>query len=407
LKYIERTISGHLAKASGQFPVVLVTGARQVGKTTVLQRMREAGRTYLTLDDPRLLTLAKGDPALFLQRFHPPVLIDEIQYAPELLPYIKMEADAAPKPGMFWITGSQQFHLMKGVSESLAGRVAVLRLLGLSWRERIGRADAGPFLPDPAQVAERAAEGGKLPLGKLYHLIWRGSFPAIASNPGADRDLFYSSYLQTYLQRDVRDLAKVGDKQAFLRFLKASAARSGQMLNLADLARDADVAPNTAKTWLSILEASGLVWLLPPWHSNLTKRLVKTPKLYFLDTGLCAYLTEWSTPETLEAGAMCGPILETWIVAELLKSYLHHGLVPPFYYYRDKDKKEIDLLIVRDNTIYPLECKKTASPGKKDVRHFATLANLAETTGPGGVVCLAADMLPLAEGIYSIPVSAL
>jgi len=387
--------------------VVLVTGARQVGKTTVLQRMREAGRTYLTLDDPRLLTLAKGDPALFLQRFRPPVLIDEIQYAPELLPYIKMEADAVRRPGLFWITGSQQFHLMKGVSESMAGRVAVLRLLGLSWRERIGRADAGPFLPDPAQVAERAADGGKLPLGKLYRLIWRGSFPAIASNPGADRDLFYGSYLQTYLQRDVRDLAKVGDEQAFLRFLKASAARSGQMLNLADLARDADVAPNTAKTWLSILEASGLVWLLPPWHSNLTKRLVKTPKLYFLDTGLCAYLTEWSTPETLEAGAMSGPILETWIVAELLKSYLHHGLVPPFYYYRDKDKKEIDLLMVRDNTIYPLECKKTASPGKSDARRLVSLENLGAPVGPGGIVCLAADIIPLAKGIFSIPVSAL
>ena len=404
--YIERTISSHLMSASGQFPVVLVTGARQVGKTTVLRRMSEPDRTYLTLDDPRLLTLAKSDPALFFQRFRPPLLIDEIQYAPELLPYIKMEADEAHRPGLFWITGSQHFHLMKGVSESLAGRVAVLKLLGLSRFERIGRAEAGPFLPEPAQLAERVKDGGKLALVELYRLIWRGSFPAIALNPDIDRDLFYGSYLQTYLQRDVRDFARVGDELAFLRFLKATAARTGQLLNLADLARDTDVAPNTAKSWLSILETSGLVWLLPSWHSNLTKRLVKTPKLYFLDTGLCAYLTEWSTPETLEAGALSGPILETWIVAELLKSYLHNGLVPPFYFYRDKDKREIDLLIVRDDTIYPLECKKTASPGKKDVRHFASLANLASPAGPGGVVCLVEDVLPLMNGFFSIPVAA-
>jgi len=405
--YIERTISSHLMSASGQFPVVLVTGARQVGKTTVLRRMSEPDRTYLTLDDPRLLTLAKSDPALFFQRFRPPLLIDEIQYAPELLPYIKMEADEAHRPGLFWITGSQHFHLMKGVSESLAGRVAVLKLLGLSRFERIGRAEAGPFLPEPAQLAERVKDGGKLALVELYRLIWRGSFPAIALNPDIDRDLFYGSYLQTYLQRDVRDFARVGDELAFLRFIKATAARTGQLLNLADLARDTDVAPNTAKSWLSILETSGLVWLLPSWHSNLTKRLVKTPKLYFLDTGLCAYLTEWSTPETLEAGALSGPILETWIVAELLKSYLHNGLVPPFYFYRDKDKREIDLLIVRDDTIYPLECKKTASPGKKDVRHFASLANLASPAGPGGVVCLVEDVLPLMNGFFSIPVAAM
>ncbi len=407
MAYVERTIGSHLISASGQFPVVLVTGARQVGKTTVLRKMSEPGRTYISLDDPRLLTLAKSDPALFFQRFRPPVLIDEIQYAPELLPYIKMEADETRLPGLFWITGSQHFHLMKGVSESLAGRVAILRLLGLSRRERIGHADAGPFLPEPAQLAERVEDGGKLALRELYRLIWRGSFPAIALNPDTDRDLFYGSYLQTYLQRDVRDLARVGDELAFIRFIKAAAARTGQLLNLAELARDADVAPNTAKSWLSILETSGLLWLLPAWHSNLTKRLVKRPKIYFLDTGLCAYLTEWSTPETLEAGALSGPILETWIVAELLKSYLHNGLVPPFYYYRDKDRKEIDLLIVRDNTIYPVECKKTASPGKRDVRHFASMANLAQPIGPGGVICLAEDMLPIVNGICSIPVAAL
>lgn len=216
---------------------------------------------------------------------------------------------------------------------------------------------------------------------ELYRLIWRGSFPAIALSEQGDRDLFYSSYIQTYLQRDIRDLARVGDEIAFLCFLRA-AARTGQLLNMADLARDADVAFNTAKSWLSILQTSGIINLLEPYHSNLTKRLVKTSKLYFLDTGLCAYLTQLSTPETLESGAMSGAILETWIIGELLKSYWHNGRQAPFFYYRDKDKKEIDLLIIQDGTIYPLECKKSASPGMGDIRNFAVLGNLKMPLGP-------------------------
>ena len=349
------------------------------------------------------LGLAKGDPALFLQRFPPPVLIDEIQYAPVLLPYVKMAADTLGRPGLFWLTGSQQFHLMKGVSESLAGRVAVLRLLGLSRRELLGRGSTSrPFVPE-------AGEPGGCPLGlqELYRLIWRGSLPAVAIDPAMDRDLFFGSYLQTYLQRDLRDLARVGDEMAFLRFVRAAAARTGQLLIVADLARDSDVSFNTAKGWLSILQSSGIVHLLEPYHSNLTKRLVKAPKLYFLDTGLCAYLTRWSSPETLEAGAMSGAILETWIVAELLKSYWHNGLEAPFFFYRDRDRKEIDLLVVRDGVLHPLEFKKSASPGRDDVRHFAVLGNLKLPVGSGGVICLAERSLPLGEALRSIPVAEL
>lgn len=194
---------------------------------------------------------------------------------------------------------------------------------------------------------------------------------------------------------------------AFLRFLRAAAARTGQLLNLAELARDADVAPNTAKSWVSILQASGIVYLLEPYHTNVTKRLVKTTKLYFLDTGLCSWLTEWSSPETLEAGAMSGAILETWILCEILKTWLHNGRRAPFYYYRDKDKKEIDLLIVVDGTIYPLEFKKTASPDKNAVRHFQVLDKLNMPLGPGGVICLATHFLPLTANTSAIPVSAI
>ncbi len=240
----------------------------------------------------------------------------------------------------------------------------------------------------------------------LYARIWRGSYPVLTSDPGQDRDLYFSSYVQTYLQRDVRDLARVGDETAFLRFVRACAARTAQLLNVADLARDADVAPNTAKQWLSVLEASGIVYLLQPYHTNVTKRLIKTRKLYFLDTGLCSWLTGWTSPQALEAGAASGAMLETWILVEILKSWRHRGKQEPFWYYRDKDKKEIDLLIVLDDAIHPLEFKKTASPGRDAVRHLCTLARLDRPVGEGGVICLAESSLPLGQGVVTIPVGA-
>lgn len=403
--YVTRTLETFAKTAAGQFPILLITGARQVGKTTFLKHLSESKRTYVTLDDPLVLKLAKTDPAMFFQKYDQPLLIDEIQYAPELLPYIKIMVDADKKTNQFWLTGSQQFHLMKGVSESLAGRVAVIQLMGMSKPEleRHG-SRSRPFLPTVGKMRDKPE---KITLKRLYHLIWRGSFPAVALNSKLDWRLFYSSYVQTYLQRDVRDLARVGDQSAFLRFLRAVAARTGQMLSLTELAKDTDCAVNTAKNWLSILEASGIVYLLQPYFTNISKRLIKTPKLYMLDTGLCSYLTEWSTPETLEAGAMSGAILETWVIAELLKSYWHNGRTAPFYYYRNKDQNEIDLLIIQDRTIYPLEIKKTASPSLRDVRHFKALETLKMTIGPGGVICMTSEFLPLSKNIQAIPISAI
>ena len=403
-----RTLRSSVLKASRHFPVVAVTGARQVGKTTLLQEISEVERQYVSLDDPFLLKAAKEDPELFLQNHPAPLLIDEVQYAPELLPFIKMRVDAAKEKGMYWLTGSQPFHMMQGLSESLAGRVGILNLLGFSNLEAhgLGGQSFSPFLPELAWThAQQKLWGGRSAqnVQELFAVIWRGSFPALVINAEMDRDLFFASYVQTYIQRDVRQLARVGDEQAFLRFIRAAAARTGQMLNMADLARDADIAPNTAKAWLSILEVSGLVYLLQPWHSNLTKRLVKTPKLYFMDTGLCAYLTQWSSPQTLEAGAMSGAIFETWCVIEIIKSYWHNGQRASLYYYRNRDQQEIDLLIERDGVLHGVEFKKSTAPGDSAMAGIRAGAKQGLPMGSSGIVCMRQDALQIGDSIMTVP----
>jgi hypothetical protein len=294
---------------------------------------------------------------------------------------------------------------MKGVSESLAGRVAILNLLGFSAREADRRpSNVPPFLPAGEPVTARAASPDKTTLAGVYKRIWRGSFPALVAGAVRDRDLFYRSYVQTYLQRDVRDLLKVGDLDAFMRFLKAVAARTGQLLNYTDLARDCAVSVNTARNWMAVLQASHQVFLLPAWHTNLSKRLYTTPKLHFLDTGLCAYLTEWSSPETLSAGAMAGAILESFVVSEILKSWWHQGKDPALYHYRDKDGREIDVLIAHDGRLYPIEIKKAATVGPDDVAAFRILERRGSIVGHGALLSLSAETLPLSRSVTSLPI---
>jgi len=405
--YIKRMVEKTIEKTSDTFRVLLVTGPRQVGKTTVLRQMCEPKRTYVSLDDPMIRELAVHDPVLFLQRYKPPLLIDEIQYAPQLLPFIKMNVDNSGKNGEYWLTGSQMFHLMKNVSESLAGRVGIIPLLGLSYHEICREKDSGAFIPDKDVLLSKAETTNPLKLNEAFNLIFTGSMPALYVDAKPDREMFFSSYIGTYLQRDVRDLTQVGDELAFLRFLSSVAARTAQEVNYADLAKDTGISAPTAKHWMSILVTSGLVYLIRPYFNNALKRIIKSPKMYFLDTGLCAYLTKWASPETLEAGAMSGAIFETWVVSEIIKSYYNVGKQPPLYFYRDKEQREIDLIIERDNKLYPMEIKKSGSPNRDAIRHFSALHKPGVELGMGGVVCLSENLLPLDKDNWMIPVGLL
>ena len=409
--YITRAIEQAVSRTSRTFPVLLVTGPRQVGKTTLLRRLAEDGREYVTLDDPDVRALAAGDPALFMQRYKPPVLIDEIQYAPGLLPYIKMSADESAHMGDFWLTGSQAFHLMKGVSESLAGRVGIITLLGLSSAEIDGRMSE-PFTTDPARLGKHIRTIAPRTLEETYRRIFRGSMPRLYAQPETDWETYYRSYVETYLQRDISDLAQVGDTMAFYNFMTAVAANTARPCVYSELAAAAGVSPPTAKKWLSVLLSSHLVALVRPFSNNLLKRVVKTPLLHFLDTGLAAHLLRWGNPEALERGAMSGAFFESWVFSEIYKSYVNAGRTPPIYYYRDKDKREIDLLLYENGRISPIEVKKAASPAKAAVKHFSVLSPLNSTDGlsalkteigTGSVICMSEKLLPIDEKNWLVP----
>ncbi|SMC63428.1 ATP-binding protein [Papillibacter cinnamivorans] len=412
--YIKRAIENSIIKISDTFSVLLLTGPRQVGKTTLLQHLAEPDRTYITLDDPDVRFLAKNDPALFMQRYTPPVIIDEIQYAPEILPYIKMSVDRSKDRGDFWLTGSQMFHMMKNVSESLAGRVGIVNLLGLSGSE-IDRIPSEPFTTTPERLMARAKTARKMSLADIYERIFRGGMPALYTGDEINLETFYSSYMNTYLQRDIKDLTQVADEMSFYNFMVAVAARTAKPIIYDELAKDAGISAPTAKKWLSILVSSRIVALVQPYHNNVLKRIVKTPLLHFLDTGLCAYLLKWGNAEILERGAMAGSFFESWVFSEIYKSYLNAGKEPPIFYYRDKDKKEIDLLLHYDGALYPIEIKKSASPGSEAIKHFKVLNPVTEPErfgeleqykldiGTGAVVCMATDLLPIDKRNWYVP----
>ena len=404
VRYIARNLEKVVLEVTKEYPVVLVTGPRQVGKTTMLQKLMEGtDRNYVSLDDLNERNLAKTDPEMFLQLHKPPILIDEVQYAPELFVYIKIHVDKYHNAGDFWLTGSQVFKLMSGIQESLAGRVAVLSLTSLSQAESCG-GEMQPFTLDIEKLSARRKERTAADTGVIFDWIFRGSMPAIVSEKNSNSRIFYSSYLTTYIERDVREVSDAIDSLTFLHFITAVAARCGQILNIAEIARDADINQKQAKNWLGVLETLGLIFYLHPYSNNMLKRLVKTPKLYFYDTGLVCYLTKWSSAETLQSGAMNGAILENYVVAEIRKTYLNCGKDPYMYYYRDKDAREIDIILEHDGVLNPIEIKKSANPGSELIKVFKLLDKSSAKRSKGAVVCMKPELSAIDRENYIIPV---
>lgn len=389
--YINRHIEQRITLLSKTWSAILLTGPRQSGKTTMLKNLAEKeniGRKYISLDDLTVRETAKNDPKLFLELYTPPIIIDEIQYAPELFTYIKIYIDAHHNPGDFWLTGSQIFRLMQGVQESLAGRVALLHMSPLSQRE-ITDSPSRPFTTDFSALLSDSREIKPVSAVKMYERIWNGCMPGMLGGDYTDRNIFYSSYLSTYIERDVRELSGAIDALKFSKFITAAAARASQLVNYKAMADDADIDQVTAKSWLNILETLGIVFLLHPYSNNVLKRTIKTPKLYFYDTGLICYLTKWSSSEVAMNGAMSGAILENFTVSEIMKSYQSAGLEPYINYYRDRDSKEIDVIIEGDGKLCPLEIKKTASPDRRITNTFKIIDKSPLSLGTSAVLCLA------------------
>jgi predicted AAA+ superfamily ATPase len=390
------------------YPVLIVTGPRQVGKTTVLKEKYPHLR-YISFDDPDILEYAVSQRGLFFKTYEPPLILDEVQYAPELFRYIKLLADERKKDGLFYMSGSQAFHLMKNVSESLAGRIGIIDILGLSLREISGNSFTRPFLPDKKYLA--LARQYQRPVGykQLWEIIHQGSMPRLYTRKFKSREWmqFFRDYVRTYIERDVRALSQIGDERTFSRFLQLAAAQTGQMLNYSKLAAETGKTVATIQHWISILITSGIIFLLKPYSGNIKKRLIKTPKLYFLDTGLCSFLTGWYTAEQLQLGAMNGAIFETFVIGEIIKSYYNAGAgTEQFYYYRDKDQKEIDLIIEENNTLYPIEIKKTANPGSGDIQNFSALKNeTRKSLGQGALIYPGDQELYLDKNTKAVPVT--
>lgn len=404
--YIKRDLESIVLRLNEQYPAILITGPRQVGKTTMLKNlMQGTKRTYVTLDDLNTRALAKNDPAMFFQLYKPPILIDEVQYAPELFTYIKIMIDKEHKAGDFWLTGSQIFKLMSGVRESLAGRIAILNLSSLSQNEIYNKCENSLLSLDFSFLMQKQQNIKNADTLEIFSRIFKGSMPSIVSGVYKDINIFYSSYLSTYIERDIKELSGEIDSLLFMKFITAVACRVSQIVNYAEIARDCDINQTTAKKWLSILETLGLIFYLQPFSNNALTRTIKTPKLYFYDTGLVAYLTKWSSAETLEAGAMNGAIFENYVLSEIMKSYYNNALTPFIYYYRDKDMKEIDVIIEKDGKLFPIEIKKSANPNTNLSNVFKLLDKGNLVRGIGAVLCMSNELSAVNKDNLIIPVS--
>lgn len=403
--YINRHIEKSILEASGSYPVIMVCGQRQVGKSTMLYHIREDNRAYVTLDDANARRLAREDAALFFETYGFPVLIDEIQRVPELLLEIKRIVDqrtleGEKTAGLFWLTGSQKFKMMKDVSDSLAGRIAVFDMSGLTGAE-ISGVQYDEFDLDFASLKKKTYE--RPDIHQVFERIFTGSMPKIITGE-AERERYYMDYVNTYLERDIKDLSRVGKLDAFYDFLVCMAARTAQELVYEDIARTVGVSSPTIKEWVSILERSGVIFILHPYHNNINKRLVKTPKIYFMDTGIAAYLCRWPDAKTLESGAMNGAFFETFVVSEIVKNRYNGGKAPDLFYYRDVDKMEVDLLFLKGRDAYPVEIKKNKLPEKPD-KNFKALDKLDLNIRTGLCICLSDEFVPFSRDCWLCPVT--
>jgi predicted AAA+ superfamily ATPase len=406
MTYLKRDLERKFQKASAFFKAVLVTGARQVGTTTMLRHLAEGqNRSYISLDDIGARDLAKRDPALFFQMYKPPVLIDEVQYAPELFPMIKMLCDESTETGLFWLTGSQQFQMMKSVRESLAGRIGILELFSLSKREigGIQYKDETDFLLD--ELKERGKIAPKTDIADVFDYIWRGGMPQTIGADAEQRLDYWSAYVNTYLMRDATELGGITDTLRFGKFLTACATLIGEQLNYKTLSDAAEIAQSTAREWTRLLQGMGILYLLPPYANNALKRLAKTPKLYFLDSGLASSLSMWPSAETLMNGPASGHYFENFVITELARNYAYSPKKAVLSYYRDQNAKEIDLIIEENRFIHPIEIKKSASPDRREIKKFDVFDKAALERGNGGIICMVQDIIPIDEKNCFIPCS--
>lgn len=404
MSYIKRDLEDKIIALSKEYSCILITGPRQVGKTTVLKQLMTDEREYVTLDDLEERKLTKTDPAMFMQMHSLPVFIDEVQYAPELFSYIKIAIDNGADPGAFWLSGSQAFKLMELAQESLAGRIAILHMSSMSQHEIYGSGENREFTIDIEQLKSRKSVNTPADMKAIYERIWKGSMPGLASGKFTDRDVFYNSYLQTYIERDVSELIEKVDKIMFSDFIRAAACRIGQLLNVHDIAMDVGVSDETAKRWLSVLEKSDIIFYLRPYSNNLLKRTIKTPKLYFFDTGLVAYLTRYSSPEILANGAINGAILENYVVSEIRKTYHNNAKDCLMWYYRDKDSNEIDMVIESDGELHPFEIKRSVNPPSELISAFAVLDKGSVPRGKGAVICMRPELSAVNAENFIVPV---
>lgn len=396
---LKREAEKTVKNISETFRVLLVTGPRQVGKTTLLKEYMPAGMNYVTLDDMVLRKQAINDPALFLEEHPWPLLIDEAQYAPELFPYIKIKVDKEKKRGMYWLTGSQQFKLMKNVTESLAGRVGIVKLNSLTYSEIVQEKNKKTFNPLAFEKSEI------IDVNKIYELIFNGGMPELYDVKNMDRNSFFDGYITTYLSRDVREQIKINDSIEFRKFMTAIASRNGEQLNYSSISSELGISDKTTKAWLNVLITSGIVYLLEPFMSSKIKRITHMPKIIFMDTGLCSYLAGWESSKDLQLSSSSGHYLESFIISEIVKSYNAKGIEPDISYYRDKDKNEIDLVFYRNNKLYPFEIKKTSMPNESMIKNFKLLEKSGKEVGNGGIICFYNELIHLDEKNYIIPIS--